>query len=103
MRDKSNELEEHGVVILGASFDSVEDNKKFAEEQSFEYRLLSDPQKKVGMLYDVLRSPGEPFEDFPKRISYLIGPDGIIRKSYEVEDPGGHAAQVLDDLTVLLG
>lgn len=90
-----------GVVILGASFDSVEDNKKFAQEQSFDYRLLSDPQKKVGTLYEVLRNPGESFEELPSRISYLIDPDGIIRKSYVVDDPGGHARQVLGDLAEL--
>jgi peroxiredoxin len=51
----------------------------------------------------VVRAPGEPFGDFPKRISYLIGPDGTIRRAYEVADVAGHAAAVLADLRTLQG
>jgi peroxiredoxin len=35
----------------------------------------------------------------PRRISYLIGPDGIIRQAYENVDPSGHARDVLDAVT----
>lgn len=34
----------------------------------------------------------------PKRISYLIGPDGNVLVSYEKVDPTGHPEQVLADL-----
>jgi len=60
--------------------------------------LLSDPDKSVGATYEVLRDPDDKFADYPQRISYLIDPDGMIVKSYEVSDPGGHGAAVLADL-----
>lgn len=34
----------------------------------------------------------------PKRISYLIGADGVIVETYPKVDPGGHAEEVLADL-----
>lgn len=90
-----------GSVILGASFDTPEDNKAFAEAQQFGYRLLSDVDKKVGTRYEVLRPPGDERANFALRIAYLIDPEGIIRKAYEVTDVTGFAAEVLDDLHAL--
>lgn len=95
-------MESLGVIILGASFDTVEDNKAFAQEHGFTYRLLSDTSKEVGAKYQVLREPGAPNENFPNRISYLIDPEGTIRASYVVSDPAGHATQVLSDLEQFL-
>jgi peroxiredoxin Q/BCP len=87
--------------VLGASFDTPEENRAFADDQHFEFRLLSDVDKKVGAAYEVVRPPGADYPDFPLRIAYLIDPDGIVRKSYEVKDVGGFAAQVLTDLAAL--
>jgi len=84
--------------VLGASFDTPEENKTFADNESFGFRLLSDVDRTVGAAYEVLRGPDEPYPDFPMRIAYLIDPDGIIRKSYEVKDTDGFAALVLEDL-----
>ncbi len=35
---------------------------------------------------------------YPRRISYLIGPDGNVLVAYEKVDPTGHPEQVLADL-----
>ena len=45
-----------------------------------------------------MRPEGEPFPDFPKRMSYLIDPHGVIQRVYTVTDVAGHAGEVLDDL-----
>jgi peroxiredoxin Q/BCP len=84
--------------VLGASFDTPEENRAFAEEQQFGFRLLSDVDMQVGAAYEVVRPPGADYADFPLRIAYLIDPDGIVRKSYEVKDVAGFAGQVLADL-----
>jgi peroxiredoxin len=47
------------------------------------------------------RAPGTEKVSFAKRSSYLIDPDGIIAKSYEVTDVNVHAATVLADLRTL--
>ena len=90
--------------MLGISFDSVADQKKFAEAEGFPYSLLADPGKTVGKAYDAERVEGEKYFEagIPRRISYLIDPEGKIHKAYDVEgdklDLGGHADAVLADI-----
>jgi peroxiredoxin Q/BCP len=90
-------------VVLGASFDTPADNKTFADAQSFGFHLLSDVDRKVGTAYEALRGADEQFPDFPKRVSYLIDPDGVILRNYTVTDTAGHADVVLADLAELQG
>ncbi len=90
-----------GCTVFGASFDTPEDNNAFAEKFDFPFRLLSDEDKAVGTMYEVLRDADAPYPDFPLRISYLIDPDGVIAKTYDVTDPAGHAEVVLADLEAL--
>lgn len=94
-------------MVIGASFDSVNEQRKFAEEQSFPYVLISDPTKSIGAAYGAIRQEGERFAEygFPRRVSYLISPEGKIAKVYAVEADGldldGHAVAVLDDIRSL--
>jgi peroxiredoxin len=85
-------------VVLGASFDTPEENLAFADAQQFGFRLLSDVDRQVGATYEVVRPPDGDYPDFPLRIAYLIDPEGIVRKAYEVKDTAGFAAEVLADL-----
>ena len=87
--------------MLGASFDSVEDNRAFAEAESFGFPLLSDTDRAVGRAYDAARPDDDPLATLPHRVSYLIDPDGVIRRAYTVKDTAGHAAEVLADLESL--
>ncbi len=52
------------------------------------------------MAYET-RAPGTEKVRFAKRYSYLIDPEGIIAKSYEVADVNAHAETVLTDLREL--
>ena len=59
------------------------DQKKFATDEGFPYPLLSDPEKTMGAAYDACRQEGEKYFEagIPRRISYLISPDGKIAKA----------------------
>jgi peroxiredoxin len=58
----------------------------------------------VGALYDAVRQPGEQYHEhgIPRRVTYLIDPQGKIKKAYNAEEKGvdlaAHAAQVLADI-----
>jgi peroxiredoxin len=52
--------------------------------------------------YEV-RDPGTEKVHFAKRIAYLIDPEGVIRRSYEVKDVNAFAGEVLADLRALRG
>ena len=86
-----------GCEILGISFDASEANKAFREKHDFPFRLLSDFGEQIGVAYET-RDPGTEKVSFSKRLSYLIDPDGVIRRSYEVADIPAHPAEVLADL-----
>jgi peroxiredoxin Q/BCP len=101
LSDKAAEFAEADCVVLGASFDTVADNKAFADAQRFGYPLLSDVDRRVGAAYEVTRDADDQYASAPLRISYLIDPRGIIRRAYAVADVAGHAQQVLDDLGTL--
>jgi peroxiredoxin Q/BCP len=84
--------------VLGASFDTPEENKAFADAEGFGFRLLSDLDRSVGRRYEVVRPAGDEYADYAMRIAYLIDPDGTIRQSFEVTDVGGFAETVLSAL-----
>lgn len=81
--------------MLGASFDSVEANRAFAEKFSYPYKLLCDVDKQVGTAYGAFDA-GQP--GYPRRISYLIGPDRKIVKAYGKVKPAAHPDEVLADI-----
>ena len=101
LRDRADEFAAVGCVVLGASFDTPAETRAFAIAQSFGFPLLSDPERQAGRDYQVSRQPDDQYVAFPLRISYLIDPDGVIRRSYAVSDVAGHADQVLRDLAKL--
>ena len=85
-------------MLLAASFDTPEDNLAFAEQQGFPFTLLSDVDRTVGTDYETKRHPEEQSPDFAKRRTYLIDPDGVIRRAYRVRDIAGHPDELLADL-----
>ncbi len=95
IRDQYSYFEEHGVVVLGVSFDSVEDNAAFARKFSFPFLLLCDTERKVGMAYGACASAKAAHAE---RISYVIDERGKILRAYPQVDPRIHAAEVLADL-----
>ena len=95
MRDHADRVEAAGLEVLGISFDSVEDNRAFAEKFDFPFRLLCDVDRSVGMAYGAADSPDA---GYAKRISYVIGEDGRILHAYPKVDPKAHLDQVLGDL-----
>ena len=89
---------------MGASFDTVEEQKAFAEKESFSFPLLSDPDRAVGELYGVARRPDHDFAGWPRRASFLIDPNGVVAKVYDFADKpdlAENAATVLNDLQEL--
>jgi peroxiredoxin Q/BCP len=97
-RDRAPDFEKQGVALVGASFDDVEDNRAFAEEHGFPFPLLSDHDRQAGERYETKRHPQEASPEYAKRRTYLIDPQGVIRKAYRVRDIPAHPDEVLKDL-----
>ena len=101
IRDHADDFAAANCVVLGASFDTVQGNLEFAELQNFEFALLSDVDRSVGAAYEVVRDSDDRYSGFAERFSYLIDPEGVIRRSYSVSDVSTHAEDVLRDLSTL--
>jgi peroxiredoxin Q/BCP len=75
------------------SFDSPEANRSFAEKNGFEFPLLSDEKRELALAYGACP---ESDARFPARLTFVIGPDGIVEQSIETKDPAGQAQAILD-------
>lgn len=91
------------AIVLGVSTDSVASHKKFAEKYKLTFRLLADPNKKVVTLYGVWGEKSMYGKKYfgTNRVSFLIDPDGVIKKIYHKVKPQDHAAEVIVDLKQL--
>jgi thioredoxin-dependent peroxiredoxin len=97
-RDYKADFDKKGVEILGISFDAVPKNAAFAQKFGFNFPLLSDVDRTVGLAYG---AAAEATAARPRRVSYLIGADGRVEKAYGFEakmDAAAHPAEVLKDL-----
>ena len=90
-RDAFQELNQKAAVV-GVSADTIESHEKFCSKYKLPFTLLSDTDKKMISGY------GADGLIFSRRVSFLIGPDGVIRKIYDKVDPEIHAEQILNDL-----
>lgn len=86
------------MTVLGASFDTVAENAAFAEAHELPYRLLSDTDRAVGTAYEVARDPRDKFSGYARRHSYLIDPEGLVYRAYDVTDVARHADEVIADV-----
>jgi thioredoxin-dependent peroxiredoxin len=83
------------VQVLGVSFDDASENRGFAEKYQFNFPLLCDTQRAIGVAYG---AADDASARSARRISYLIGRDGRVRKAWDKVDASTHPAQVLAEL-----
>ena len=96
-RDGFADFKKKGAVIFGVSPDSVKSHDKFVEKFKLPFTLLADEDKKIVEAYGVW---GEKSFMGIKylgvyRVTFLIGPDGTIKKIWPTVKPEEHAAEVL--------
>lgn len=86
-----------GAVILGVSPDSVKKHDTFAEKFKLPFRLLADQDQTIAKAYGAWgekKFMGRKYMGV-FRVTFLIGPDGKIKKIWPGVKPEGHAAEVL--------
>ncbi len=96
-RDQFAAFQSKGAIILGVSTDSLKSHEKFVEKHNLPFPLLADEDRKIVEGYGVwgLKSfLGHKYMGI-HRVTFLIGPDGRIRKIWPKVKPNAHAAEVL--------
>jgi thioredoxin-dependent peroxiredoxin len=96
-RDLSNEFKKKGTVVLGVSIDPVKSHDKFVEKFNLPYTLVSDEAKEIVEAYGVWGQKSFMGRKYlgTHRVTFLIGPDGIIKKIWPTVKPELHAQEVL--------
>jgi peroxiredoxin Q/BCP len=100
-RDEFGEIRKRGAVVLGVSTDSPKSHDKFVEKYRLPFPLVADPEKQIVKSYGVwgpktfmgLRFTGT------HRMTFLIAPDGRIKKIWPKVKLANHAAQILEALS----
>jgi peroxiredoxin Q/BCP len=96
-RDQHAALQDRGAVVLGVSVDGLKAHEKFSGKHRLPFPLLADEEKKIVTAYGVWgekRFLGRRYMG-THRVTFLIGPDGRIRRIWPQVKPLTHAAEVL--------
>lgn len=83
--------------MLGISPDKPEAQKKFADKYKLNFTLLSDIDKEMAKAFDVYKEKnmyGKKVMGI-ERSTFVIGPDGKLKKAFRKVKAEGHAAEVL--------
>lgn len=96
-RDHFAEFKKRGAVVLGVSTDPVKSHDKFVKKYSLPFTLLADDEKKIVEAYGVWGEKSFMGRKYmgTHRVTFLIGPDGRIKKIWPKVKPEEHVAEVL--------
>jgi thioredoxin-dependent peroxiredoxin len=91
------EFYDAGIEVVGVSADDVASHKEFCNKFAFTIDLLADPN------HELLTAAGVGQSDYKgtmywNRTSFVIDPEGTLRKTYEKVNPEGHEQVLLDDI-----
>lgn len=77
------------------SFDKPAASKAFAEKFKFQFPLIPDADKKVGLAYGACDSPND---EYARRIAYLIDENGKIAQAHRKVDARNYPKEQLASL-----
>ncbi|MEM7791448.1 MAG: thioredoxin-dependent thiol peroxidase [Verrucomicrobiota bacterium] len=103
LRDAWASYEKAGVQVIGVSGDSETSHQKFRNKYELPFPLIADTELTLAHAFGVYgekKFMGRVYDGI-HRMSFLIGKDGKILKTYTKVKPEAHAKQVLEDLSLL--
>ena len=81
------------AVVVGVSTDSAESHRAFATKYSLPFYLASDKSGEIARAFGVQLNNGR-----AARTSFVVSPDGHIKRVFTGVTPKGHAAELLATL-----
>ncbi len=89
-RDEQDKFQALGTVVLGVSTQDAASHREFRTKHRLNFPLLADPDKRIVRAYNTLG-----FMGVAKRVTYVIGPDGVIVDSFKSLNPKPHVERAL--------
>ena len=102
-RDAYKAFRKAGATILGVSRDSIKSHEGFKAKMEFPFELVSDPDEALCAQFDVIKMKnmyGKQVRGI-ERSTFLIGPDGTLRREWRGVKVPGHAQEVLKAVQAL--
>jgi peroxiredoxin Q/BCP len=93
------QYEQKHAVIVGVSVQDENSHQKFCTQEGLNFKLLADTKQEVSTLYDSVMNFG--VAKVSARHTFLIDPDGVVRKVFLDVKPQQHSEEVLAALTEL--
>lgn len=103
-KDNLKTLEELNTIIFGINKDSINSHNKFIEKESLNYILLSDEEKVVCSLYDVLKEKnmyGKKSIGI-ERSTFIIDKQGNLSKIFRKVKVDGHVEEIINHISLNL-
>ncbi len=91
--------DKHNAGILGVSVQDEKSHQEFCVKEGLHFKLLADTKHEVSEKYDSVMNVV--VTKISKRHTFLIDPNGVLRKIYNDVSPAKHSDEVLADLTAL--
>jgi len=96
------EFDDANIAVVGLSEDDVESHKNFSCKFDFTIDLLADTN------HELLKGAGVGQSDYKgtmywDRTSFVIDPEGNLRKTYLKVNPDGHERALLNDIKAMQG
>ena len=94
------EFDDANIAVVGVSADDVASHKDFCNKFSFTIDLLADPN------HELLNAAGVGQSEYKgtmywDRTSFVIDPEGNLRKTYLKVNPEGHERVLLNDIKAM--
>ena len=104
IRDRRAEYDAAGAVVLGVSPDSPDKLRKFADKHGLPFTLLADTDHKIAEKYGVWAEKSMYGRSYMGvlRSTFVIGPDGRVKKAFPNVSAKKHDDLVLDALAELV-
>jgi thioredoxin-dependent peroxiredoxin len=99
-RDNINEINNLNAVVIGISKDNLNSHNKFIEKFNLPFVLLSDEDKVVCALYDVIKEKnmyGKKVLGI-ERSTFIIDEEGKLKKEFRKVKVKEHVKEVLNEL-----
>ncbi len=96
-RDALPDFKKGKAAVLGVSVLDVASKAKFARKHKLTFPLLADPEHEVAEKYGAWKKKrlyGRTYMGVA-RVTYLIGPNGTVKRRWDDVKVDGHAADVL--------
>lgn len=91
-RDRIEDFQDEDAAVVGISSDPPESHARFRDEHDLPYTLLSDVEGTVAEAY------GADGWFRTKRITFVLGPDHVVRARIRSPFPGPHIRKALEQL-----